>query len=228
MRHATCSTDLQLREHGAQLYAGAATADLNALRKALAHLPEDHAGIRISGIADLRPFLSAAGPVGSIAADVLGPECRPVRAILFDKTAETNWSLNWHQDRTICVQQRIDVTGYGPWTVKRGMQHVEPPFDLLTRMLTLRVHLDDVPSSNSPLLIAPGSHVEGRIPVNRVQEVVDRCGVQACLANEGDVWLYKTTILHASEAASEPRHRRVLQVDFAAEDLPNGLHWLGV
>lgn len=228
MRDATRCTELRLKEHGAQLYAGAAIADLNALRKVFAHLPDDHAGIRISGIADLRPLLSAAGSIGSIAANVLGPECRPVRAILFDKTAETNWSLNWHQDRTICVQQRVDVAGFGPWTVKRGMQHVEPPFDLLTRMLTLRVHLDDVPPNNAPLLIAPGSHAEGRIPVSRVQEVVERRGFEACLANEGDVWLYATAILHASEAASEPKHRCVLQVDFAAEDLPGGLGWLGV
>jgi len=69
-----------------------------------------------------------------------------VRAILFDKNAKTNWSLAWHQDRTICVKQRIEVDGYGPWTTKGRMQHVAPPFDLLARMLTLRVHLDDVPT----------------------------------------------------------------------------------
>jgi len=47
-------------------------------------------------------------------------------------------------------------------------------------------------------------------------------------AEAGDIWLYATPILHASEAAAEPDRRRVLQVDFSAEELPGGLHWLGV
>jgi hypothetical protein len=35
-------------------------------------------------------------------------------------------------------------------------------------------------------------------------------------------------ILHASEAARRPARRRVLQVDYAARDLPGALEWLGV
>ena len=49
-----------------------------------------------------------------------------------------------------------------------------------------------------------------------------------CVAEAGDVWLYATPILHASEASHRPGHRRVLQVDYAAEELPGGLEWLGV
>ncbi|MEZ0496923.1 phytanoyl-CoA dioxygenase family protein [Sphingomonas sp. IW22] len=219
---------LNVRNHGARYYPGAVIDVLNDLRAALIDLPEDQAGIRISGLETLHPFLAANGSISSIAAQVLGPASRPVRAILFDKTARTNWSLAWHQDRTICVRQRIDVDGFGPWTIKHGMQHVAPPFDLLTRMVTLRVHLDDVPATNAPLLIAPGSHLAGRIPVDKVAGVVRRLGIRACTARAGDVWLYAIPILHASEAATLPRHRRVLQVDFAAEDLPGGLQWLGV
>ena len=168
------------------------------------------------------------GAVGAIAAGFLRPDCRAVRAILFDKTVETNWSLAWHQDRTICVQKRIDVEGYGPWTTKGGMQHVAPPFDLLARMVTLLVHLDDVPSENSPLLIAPGSHLAGRVPVEEYGDVVARCGAYACLADAGDVWVYATPILHASEAATAAGHRRVLQIDYSEDQLAGGLEWLGV
>ncbi|MBB6229491.1 phytanoyl-CoA dioxygenase family protein [Polymorphobacter multimanifer] len=151
-----------------------------------------------------------------------------MRAVLFDKTAGTNWSLAWHQDRTICVERRKELQGFGPWTTKQGMQHVAPPFELLSRMVTLRVHLDDVPATNSPLLIAPGSHKHGRVPVGAIDAVVRQCGTYTCLADAGDVWAYATPILHASEAAAMPARRRVLQVDFAAEDLPGGLEWLGV
>jgi ectoine hydroxylase-related dioxygenase (phytanoyl-CoA dioxygenase family) len=159
---------------------------------------------------------------------VLGNAARPVRAILFNKSPDANWSLAWHQDRTICVRERREVAGFGPWTVKSGMIHVAPPFDLLSRMVTLRAHLDDVPATNAPLLIAPGSHKYGRVAVHDVEGVVERCGTVSCLADAGDIWLYATPILHASDAASKPSSRRVLQVDFAAEDLPFGLEWLGI
>lgn len=108
------------------------------------------------------------------------------------------------------------------------MVHVEPPFDLLAKMLTLSVHLDPVPITNAPLLVAPGSHHRGRIPTSEIPDVVRECGVIPCLADVGDIWLYATPILHASEAAVEPLHRRVLQVDYALGQLPGGLEWLGV
>jgi hypothetical protein len=228
MRYADDSAMLTFSRDGAQPYHDAITGSLPDLFAALDHLPSDHAGIRIAGIENLKPLLESKGPIGAIAGEALGPRSRPVRAILFDKTVQTNWSLAWHQDRTICVKKRINVDGFGPWTTKGGMQHVAPPFDLLTRMATLRVHMDDVPQTNAPLLIAPGSHADGRILVDAIGEVVGRRGVKTCIAKAGDIWLYSTPILHASEAAITPVRRRVLQVDYAAEELPGGLEWLGV
>jgi hypothetical protein len=95
-------------------------------------------------------------------------------------------------------------------------------------MVTLRVHLDDTPSTNAPLLIAPGSHRLGCVPVSDIDAAVQTCGIRACTALAGDIWINATPILHASEAATRPVHRRVLQVDYAAEELPGGLRWLGV
>lgn len=228
MNYADDSIMLTFSQDGAERYRGALTGSMPHLLAALDHLPKDHAGIRIADLDNLKPLLGSTGPIGSIAAKALGARSQPVRAILFDKTAQTNWSLAWHQDRTICVKQRINVEGFGPWTKKGGMQHVAPPFEILTRMVTLRVHLDDVPLTNAPLLIAPGSHTDGCILVDAIDAVVRRRGIKACLAETGDVWLYSTPILHASEAAMTPTRRRVLQVDYAADELPGGLEWLGV
>ncbi|RTE95198.1 phytanoyl-CoA dioxygenase family protein [Bradyrhizobium sp. LVM 105] len=220
---------LTFLDDGAQLFRQALAADqLHQLVEVLSHLPPDHAGLRLKGIEGLAPFFAASGPIGNCAASVLGAACRPVRAILFDKTAATNWALGWHQDRTIAVKERIAVLGFETWSVKSCMQHVEPPFVLLSDMVTLRVHIDPVPASNAPLLIAPGSHKRGRIAEQDVKDVVRNCGTVACLADAGDIWLYATPILHASEAAITPMHRRVLQVDFTIAELPGGLEWLGV
>lgn len=201
---------------------------LEAINAVFATLPADQPGLRLRGLSGLRPFLTANGPVGEVAAKARGGKCRPVRAILFDKGARKNWALGWHQDRTIALKERIDVSGFGPWTVKDGMVHVEPPFEVLAEMVTLRLHLDPVPASNAPLLIAPGSHRVGRIPDSEIAELVRRYGVVACLADAGDIWLYATPILHASKAATAPSHRRVLQIDYSVGDLPGGLEWHGV
>ena len=58
-----------------------------------------------------------------------------------------------------------------------------------------------------------------------VVQIETLCG----LADEaGDVWVYSTPILRASDRASPPTRRRVLQVDYADFELPAGLRWLGV
>lgn len=45
----------------------------------------------------------------------LGDTAHLVRVILFDKTAVNNWSVPWHQDKTIRVSKRQDIVGWGPW-----------------------------------------------------------------------------------------------------------------
>ena len=184
--------------------------------------------MRISTSPDLRPLLESAGTIGRLAAARLGVSVQPVRALLFDKSPARNWALGWHQDRTICVRDRHDESGFGPWTVKDGLHHVEPPFALLERMVTIRVHLDDVPAGNAPLLVAPGSHRLGRLRADEIATAVGRCGSFACTARAGDVWLYATPILHASGRAMEPARRRVLQIDYSADALPIGLEWTGI
>ena len=220
---------LILTRDGAQhLPAALDTASLAAIEAALATLPTDRPGQRLASLTLLAPLLAQDGAVGRHAAAHLGHAARPVRAILFDKSAATNWSLGWHQDRTIAVRQRINTPGFGPWTTKSGIQHVAPPQSLLNAMLTLRLHLDPVDNANAPLLIAPGSHRHGRIAEADVATHVARCGTHACLADRGDIWLYATPILHAFDAATHPRHRRVLQLDYSADTLPGALAWLGV
>src|SRR5438093_5346672 len=89
--------ELTIGKEGAQLFrAVLSRTQLSELESALGTQPRDQAGVRLSGIPELRPLLSAAGPVGKIPASALGPDCLPVRAILFDKNVDRNWSLGWH------------------------------------------------------------------------------------------------------------------------------------
>lgn len=219
---------LTLDRDGAELWEGAATGHLFAITQAVESQPADHAGIRLTGITALTDLLDSRGVIGALVVRHLGPGTRPVRVILFDKSTATNWALGWHQDRTIVVRNRVEVSGFGPWTTKAGLLHVAPPIDLLERMMTIRIHLDRVPETNAPLLIAPGSHLLGRVGEAEIPAMVERLGMHRCLAEASDIWAYATPILHASDAAREPGRRRVLQVDYAAEHLPGGLEWLGI
>lgn len=199
-----------------------------ALEALLAPLPSERAGTRIHGLPGLSDILGSQGAIGRFAATYLSAAARPVRALLFNKSAAANWSLAWHQDRTIAVAERVDTHGFGPWTVKAGLTHVAPPFALLERMITLRVHLDPVGPDNAPLLIVPGSHRLGRIAEPDITALVERHGTATCVAQRGDIWAYATPILHASEAAVKPSARRVLQIDYSGDDLPGTLEWLGI
>ena len=220
-------TMLLQRDGAMRIAAALDPSELAELRCLVDELPR-RAGVRLERLGSQASSLMTSGVVAALVADVLGAEVRPVRAVVFDKTPETNWRLGWHQDRTIVVKKRIEAPGFGPWSTKAGLQHVAPPFDLLERMITVRVHLDAIGRDNAPLLIAPGSHAFGLIPIHAVKRAVERCGQHACLAQAGDVWIYKTPILHASEAATRPSRRRVIQIDYATFDLPFGLEWLGV
>lgn len=201
---------------------------VNELRQDLAPLPLERPGLRMQDVGRLGTLLGPEGPVGRLATQAIGASARPVRALLFDKSAGSNWKLGWHQDRVIAVTARRDVAGFGPWSIKRGVIPVAPPIEILASMVTIRLHLDDVDKDNAPLLVAPGSHRLGIVREPDIATTVAACGTLCCEAAAGDAWLYSTLILHASDAAARPRRRRVLQVDYAASPLPAGLEWLGL
>ena len=150
-------------------------------------------------------------------------EDHPFARLSFDRHAKP-----FYRQIAKYIKRRVEAAGFCPWSIKAGLQHVAPPYQLLAEMATLRVHLDDVGPGNAPLLIAPGSHRLGRIAEPDIDSAVQSCGTLACLALAGDIWVYATPILHASEAAVSPTRRRVLQIDYCARDLPAGLEWLGV
>jgi hypothetical protein len=217
---------LELDRDGAQLVAQALLpSDLASILHTLQPRDERQPGLRLDQLDSLQAWLGGIGVVGKIAANRLGPHARPVRAILFDKNVASNWALGWHQDRTIAVNRRADVHGFENWNRKGGIDHVEPPFELIERMLTLRIHFDPASKDNAPLLISPGTHRLGKVVESRLVEVVERHGSFECIADAGDIWVYRTAILHASRRASSPTRRRVLQVDYSADRLPAPLRW---
>ncbi len=166
-----------------------------------------------------------AEPVASLVKGTIGPEARPVRALLFDKTPTTNWLVPWHQDLTICVSERRHVIGFGPWSIKAGIVHVQPSMDILEGMIAVRVHLDHAHSGNGALRVLPGTHRHGRLLPGDISALQNTVTEVVCEANRGDILLMKPLLLHASSPVTETGQRRVVHIEYASSDLPGGLQW---
>jgi hypothetical protein len=156
---------------------------------------------------------------------VLGPAAFPVRALFFDKQAGANWQVGWHQDLSIAVADRAAVPGFTGWSVKQGIQHVQPPASVLENMLTVRIHLDDCGEDNGPLRVLRGSHRQGRFTDEQIAQWQQSGNEVTCLVPRGGILLMRPLLLHASSSAKNPRHRRVIHLEYAANPLPAGLRW---
>lgn len=157
-------------------------------------------------------------PIESAITAVLGEYYRCVRSILFDKRPGSNWLVPPHRDMTICVRERIDSPGFGPWSVKDGIPHVQPPDELLNAMLTIRLHLDDTTSESGALRVWPGSHA-------KPDQAWDPSESMICDAQAGDVLLMRPRVVHASSKSVQDRSRRIVHLELAAAELPGGLSW---
>jgi ectoine hydroxylase-related dioxygenase (phytanoyl-CoA dioxygenase family) len=163
-------------------------------------------------------------PVRALVEPILGPAARTVRGILFDKNRNANWKVAWHQDLSIAVKERRDVSRFGPWSIKAGVPHVQPPRVVLENMLTIRLHLDDCGPDNGPLLVQPGSHALGVLDPAKIVELT-AAPPTTCTVGRGGAILMRPLLLHASRTAAAPGHRRVIHIEYATGPLPAGLEW---
>jgi ectoine hydroxylase-related dioxygenase (phytanoyl-CoA dioxygenase family) len=193
-----------------------ATLDRNGSTFAIRNLLRDHAIVR-----ELANSLS----IRSLVEPFLGSTAIAVRGILFDKTPGANWKVPWHQDLSIAVTERIDLPGYGPWSVKAGVPHVQPPVKILQNMLTVRLHLDNCGVVNGPLLVLPGSHAHGILNSDKIEKFRTSEKPVACTVNSGGAVLMRPLLLHASHSATSPGHRRVIHLEYASDLLPGPLRW---
>jgi ectoine hydroxylase-related dioxygenase (phytanoyl-CoA dioxygenase family) len=168
--------------------------------------------------------LATSNPVRELMEAVLGPNCFAVRGIFFNKTQRANWRVTWHQDVTVSVRERREVDGFSSWTMKDGVLHVQPPPNVMTGMLAIRLHLDESGPDNGPLRVIPGSHQQGRLSAEQLATVRKEAAVTCCV-RRGGALLMRPLLLHASSPCVTPKPRRVIHLEFAATELSEGLEW---
>jgi hypothetical protein len=154
---------------------------------------------------------------------VLGTNGFAVRALLFDKSSRSNWSVPPHQDLAVAVRHRLDVPGFGPWSRKEGIHHALAPSSVLERMLAVRIHIDRAGPEQGALRLVPATHVR-----RLTQDELDHVSLAhevTCSADPGDALVMRPLVVHRSSKMQTRSRRRVLHVELATDELPGGLEW---
>jgi hypothetical protein len=199
-------------------------ATVEQLLAAAAQAPASHAHRNLLQWPVIRAFAESREAL-RLVEPVLGTRAFPVRGILFDKLEGANWKVPWHQDLSIAVREKHELAGFGPWSVKEGVPHVQPPVHVLESMLTLRLHLDDCFADNGPVRVLPGTHARGVLDSAAIEAARREIPEVTTTMAKGGVLLMRPLLLHASSPATAPRHRRVVHIEYAAGHLPRPLLW---
>jgi ectoine hydroxylase-related dioxygenase (phytanoyl-CoA dioxygenase family) len=85
--------------------------------------------------------------------------------------------------------------------------------------------LDNCDADNGALKVMPKSHLHGKLGSEQISYLGQTGKVHICTAKAGDVLVMRPLLLHSSSASVQPRHRRVLHIEYAALKLPGGLEW---
>jgi ectoine hydroxylase-related dioxygenase (phytanoyl-CoA dioxygenase family) len=174
------------------------------------------AGVRHAmKISSIATFANGAKVLG-IAKDVLGGEAVPFRATLFDKSAEANWLVAWHQDTSLPLREKKATPGWGPWSLKEDVVYAHAPANALMRVVALRVHLDDSGAANGPLRVLPGTHRAGVLTHEEIRALGREVPAVDCLATKGGVLAMRPLLVHASSKSQSQLARRVLHIEYAA------------
>lgn len=152
------------------------------------------------------------------------PNANLIKSIYFDKPPNANWLVNWHQDLTINVKEKIDDSDFKNWRVTKERVVVQPPLKLLENIFTVRIHLDECTKRNGALKIVPKSHSKGIIPIKENLEEFKSKSI-SCEVNKGGILIMKPLLLHSSRRTENNLARRVIHLEFCNFSLPNGISW---
>jgi ectoine hydroxylase-related dioxygenase (phytanoyl-CoA dioxygenase family) len=96
---------------------------------------------------------------------------------------------------------------------------------MMSRILAIRLHLDDCFAANGALKVLPGSHRSDALTSDRIEEISSSVNEVVCEVPAGGAVLMSPLLLHASSPMINPGHRRVIHLEFTAQELPQPLEW---
>jgi hypothetical protein len=152
----------------------------------------------------------------AMAQEILGRAALPFRATLFDKSPTSNWLVVWHQDTALPLCERREVPGWGPWSIKEGVNYAHAPASALEQVLALRLHLDDSIAENGPLRVLPGTHSLGVLSDEALRDLSTQIEAIDCTVPRGGILAMRPLVVHSSSKSQSNVPRRVLHMEYAA------------
>jgi len=160
----------------------------------------------------------------TLLASLFNESCFLTKAIYFDKPSQSNWFVAYHQDLSISVDRKKEVSDYQNWTFKKGQYGVQPPLEILEDIVTIRIHLDTTEKENGALKVIPKSHSKGIYRPETIDWTIETEHI--CEVKKGGIMLMKPLTLHASNRTTNGKQRRVLHLEFSSKQLAEPLQWL--
>ena len=182
-------------------------------------LPRSRAGVRHAMKVPAVATVAQDARLMGIVRETLGEKAFSFRATLFDKSPTANWLVVWHQDTALPLQERRDVPGWGPWSLKDGVIYAHAPESAMSQVLALRLHLDDSTAENGPLRVLPGTHTLGVLTDEALHDLSTRIVAVDCVVPRGGVLAMRPLIVHASSKSQSDAPRRVLHIEYAASSV---------
>jgi ectoine hydroxylase-related dioxygenase (phytanoyl-CoA dioxygenase family) len=212
------SLEERIRDDGFAIIPGVVSeSEIEDLRAMLdrSELPRRRAGmrhaLRNAGVA----ALARDSRLLAMAQEVLGRAALPFRATLFDKSPTSNWLVAWHQDTALPLRERRQVPGWGPWSIKDGVNYAHAPAGALEQVLALRLHLDDSFAENGPLRVLPGTHSLGILSDEALHDLSRNTVAIDCTVPRGGILALRPLVVHSSSKSQSNVPRRVLHIEYA-------------
>ena len=154
----------------------------------------------------------------------IAPQANIIKSIYFDKPPHANWIVNWHQDLTINVEDKVENKDYKNWRVLKDRTVVQPPLSVLENIFTIRIHLDKCTAENGALRIVKKSHLQGIVPLQGMTSDLSKME-KICEVNQGGILIMKPLLFHTSRRTENNKNRRVVHIEFCDAQLAAGVKW---
>ena len=187
--------NFSLHNHGFEVYRQAC---LDPLLSRLQHEfpPDSPVDWNILETSPLVRQEASTGLFHACAAKILGPDCRPTHAILYNRN-ET--AQPWHQDTQVKFPGPDFITPTDP--------------SIYNRLLSVRLSLDDCTFADGALKLCPSSYKHGVLTEYEIRGHALR-PFSSPEMKAGDILLMHPLTIHASSASQTGRPRRVLHIVF--------------
>lgn len=155
-------------------------------------------------------------PILATAKRLLGCDPIPFSATLFNKSADANWLIPWHQDTALPLREKRAMPGWVSWSVKEAVIYAHAPAEVLSQIVAIRIHLDDSNATNGALRVLPGTHNMGVLTDDEIHQCSTQIPDVTCTVASGGILAMRPLLVHSSSKAHLDVSRRVLHIQYSA------------